>query len=237
MSRGAGAARRGMTSPVVDDDVSLPRLKLRDKAYQNFTERLLAQEIRPGQFISQRELVGVTGLSLGAIRELIPRLEADGLIKTVPQRGMQIAHVDLDLIRNAFQFRLILEKEAVAFFARTASEGTIAEQRDLHIATLAEAQRQVTPELVVRAQQMDWRFHDLMIDHLGNEIISNAYRVNSIKIRLIIFERVRLLPELIVSVMGEHVPILDALLHRDEAAAVAAAEAHIASARARALRV
>ena len=35
-------------------------------------------------------------MSLGAIRELIPRLEADGLITTVPQRGMQIAHVDLN---------------------------------------------------------------------------------------------------------------------------------------------
>ena len=31
---------------------------------------------------------------------------------------MQVAHVDLSLIRNAFQFRLILEREAVAAFTR-----------------------------------------------------------------------------------------------------------------------
>ena len=37
----------------------------------------------------------------GAIRELIPRLEADGLIRTVPQRGMQVAQVDVRLIRDA----------------------------------------------------------------------------------------------------------------------------------------
>ena len=53
-------------------------------------------------------------MSLGAIREMIPRLEADGLIRTVPQRGMQVAQVDVNLIRNAFQFRLILEREAAA---------------------------------------------------------------------------------------------------------------------------
>jgi len=29
---------------------------------------------------------------------LIPRLEAEGLIRTVPQRGMQIATVDLTLV-------------------------------------------------------------------------------------------------------------------------------------------
>ncbi|MCQ4005082.1 GntR family transcriptional regulator, partial [Klebsiella pneumoniae] len=89
-------------------------LKLRERAYASFTERLLAREIKPGQFVTQRELVAMTGFPLGAIRELIPRLEAEGLIKTVPQRGMQVAHVDLNLIRNAFQFRLFLEKEATA---------------------------------------------------------------------------------------------------------------------------
>ena len=53
--------------------------KLREQAYESFTDRLLSQAIRPGQFISQRELVEITGMTLGAIRELVPRLEADGL--------------------------------------------------------------------------------------------------------------------------------------------------------------
>ena len=108
-------------------------LKLREKAYRSFTRRLLARDIRPGQFISQRELVALTGQPLGAIRELIPRLEAEGLIVTVPQRGMQVAHVDLSLIRNAFQFRLILEREAVAAFTREASDEAVAALRDAHL--------------------------------------------------------------------------------------------------------
>ena len=91
--------------------------KLREQAYESFTDRLLSQAIRPGQFISQRELVEITGMTLGAIRELVPRLEADGLIKTVPQRGMQVAHVDVNLVRNAFQFRLFMEREAAALYA------------------------------------------------------------------------------------------------------------------------
>jgi DNA-binding GntR family transcriptional regulator len=31
--------------------------KLREQAYASFTEHLLARDIRPGQFVSQRELV------------------------------------------------------------------------------------------------------------------------------------------------------------------------------------
>ncbi len=225
-----------MDRSALQDDPPL-ELKLREKAYHSFTERLLAQQIRPGQFLSQRELVAITGMPLGAIRELVPRLEAEGLIKTVPQRGMQIAHIDLDLIRNAFQLRLILEKEAVSFFAENAADEEIEAIRSAHLALMAEARHGFGLELARRAQAVDWAFHDTVIDRLGNEIISKLYRVNSLRIRLISQERVRIFPELVVSVVEEHTAILDALARRDAPGAAAAMEAHIASARSRALRV
>lgn len=211
---------------------------LREKAYETFKERLFSREIRPGQFLSQRELVAITGMPLGAIRELIPRLEADGLIKTVPQRGMQIAHVDIDLIRNAFQLRLILEREAVVSFCRAASQAEIAKLREDHLAVQrAAVEDGVTPELLKNAQLMDWAFHDRMIDSIGNELISSFYRVNSVKIRVIRQEDTRMLPELVTSVMSEHMRIVEALAARDEEAALEALEAHIDSARRRALGV
>jgi DNA-binding GntR family transcriptional regulator len=46
-------------------------MTLRDQAYQRFTRGLLAREIRPGQFVTQRELSELTGMSLGAIREMM----------------------------------------------------------------------------------------------------------------------------------------------------------------------
>lgn len=210
---------------------------LREKAYEAFKERLLSRDIRPGQFLSQRELVAVTGMPLGAIRELIPRLEADGLIKTVPQRGMQVAHVDIDLIRNAFQLRLILEREATVEFCRSAPDDLVRRVREEHLSVQREAEEGVTPELLERAQHLDWTFHDTMIDSMGNSLISNAYRVNSIKIRLIRQGDTRMLPELVTSVMGEHMRILDALVAREEKAALEAIEAHIEVARRRALGV
>ena len=167
----------------------------------------------------------------------MPRLEAEGLIRTVPQRGMQIAHVDLALIRDAFQFRLFLEKEAVAIFATSASAPMLRRLRGEHEDILARAAKGVTPELVAEAQAIDWGLHDTIIDALGNAIISQAYRVNSIKIRLIREERVRILDSLLVSVMHEHMAILDAFDARDPASAVRAVESHISSSRARAIGV
>ncbi|MGO7182135.1 GntR family transcriptional regulator [Rhizobium brockwellii] len=210
---------------------------LREKAYESFTRHLLARDVRPGQFVSQRRLVELTGLTLGAIRELIPRLEAEGLIKTVPQRGLQIAHIDLNLIREAFQLRVFLEKEAVALFTRSASDETIAGLLKQH-RDIADAIRNGdgSHELEVHAQAVDWGMHDAFIDALGNTIISNAYRVNSIKMRLISQDRFRIDGH-VGPVMVEHLKVLEAIERRSAADAVNSLVAHINHARDRALRI
>jgi DNA-binding GntR family transcriptional regulator len=211
---------------------------LREKAYDSFTRHLMARDIRPGQFVSQRELVSLTGLPLGAIRELVPRLEAEGLIKTVPQRGMQIAHVDLSLIRDAFQFRLFLEREAVAIFTAAAADETLEALRRKHADILAEAESGppgIRPDLLARAQAVDWDLHWTIVAALGNAIIADAYRVNSVKIRLIRQEQTLLSDALVVPVMQEHLRILDAIESRDPARAVDAIDGHITGARNRAL--
>ncbi|MCM0021121.1 MAG: GntR family transcriptional regulator [Tagaea sp.] len=211
--------------------------KLRERAYTAFTDRLLAREIVPGQFVSQRELVEITGLPLGAIRELVPRLEAEGLIVTVPQRGMQVAHVDLSLIKNAFQFRLMMEREAVAVFVREAPDAEIARLKEAHERVLKDARKRITPEIIRRAQIVDWDMHDTVVDWLGNDIVSSAYRVNSIKIRLIRQAEVRLDPGRVEAVMREHLGIVERMRARDVAGAQAALGAHIQDARNRAIGI
>lgn len=210
-------------------------VKLREKAYESFTESLLTQKIRAGQFISQRELVQITGMPLGAIRELIPRLEADGLIETVPQRGMQVTKVDLKLVRNAFQLRVILERAAAAHFTRTASDDQIERLARAHESILERAERGATPDLIEEAQDLDWQLHDAFIDSLDNEIISSIYRVNSIKIRLIRTDQVTLNQAVLLPAMQEHMTIIKPLRARDVTGVVQALETHLESALRRAI--
>ena len=210
-------------------------MKLRDQAYESFRQRLLSLDLRPGQFVSQRELVAITGMPLGAIRELVPRLEADGLIVTVPQRGMQIANVDVKLVRNAFQLRAILEREAIAQFAARAADAEVERLVAAHGAIAAEAKRGLSEALLERAQAVDWDFHDTLIDALGNDLVSGVYRVNSIKIRLIRHNETGLLPHLAAPVMREHLAVIEGLEARDAEAASVALSNHITGARDRAL--
>ncbi|KPQ21519.1 GntR family transcriptional regulator [Halomonas sp. HL-93] len=212
-------------------------MSLREQAYDSFTTHLLSRRIQSGQFISQRELTQILDVPLGAVREMIPRLEADGLIRTMPHRGLQVAPVDMGFIRNAFQLRHMLEREAVAEFAVNAPAEEIENLRKAHEEVRAQGVEGVTPELLAHAQDMDWRMHQRMIDALGNELVSGIYRTNLIKIRLIRSEDTRMLPELLVAVMDEHLAIIDALANRDSQAAVQALDMHIDSARQRVLRI
>ena len=214
-----------------------PPRQLRWQAYERFRQQLLAAKIRPGQFVSQRELAALTSLPLGAIREVIPRLEAEGLLVTVPQRGLQIANVDVKLVRNAFALRVALEKEAAAHFALSASDADLDALEAAHRDILRQAARGITPALLDAAQAVDWGLHDTMIDALGNEIISSIYRVNSLRIRLIRLDRVTLDKASLRPAMQEHLDFLAALRTRDPTRAVVAIEQHLTSARNRALGI
>ena len=223
------AHRRTATRPRADGG------RLRWQAYERFQQQLIASRIRPGQFVSQRELAALIGLPLGAIREVIPRLEAEGLLQTAPQRGLQIATVDVKLVRNAFQLRALIEREAAAQFALTATDSELDALETAHRDVIGKARHRITPALLETAQAIDWGLHDRMVDALGNEIISGIYRVNSLRIRLIRLDRVMLDEQVLGPAMEEHLALLAALRTRDPQHAIAAIDAHLSHARSRAL--
>jgi DNA-binding GntR family transcriptional regulator len=208
----------------------------RARAYQGFTQQILSGGIRSGQFISQRELMTLLDMPLGAVREMIPRLEAAGLIRTVPQRGLQIAHVDLKLIRNAFQVRSMIEHEAIRHFVHSASDDELAQIEASHRDILRRARATpVDGQVLDDAQAVDWGLHDRMVDALGNEIVSEIYRVNSLRIRLIKLDSSVITPARLVPAMEEHMRFITALRQRDAVAATELLDAHIRSARDRVL--
>ncbi len=200
---------------------------LRLKAYEEFRERLLSGELKPGQFVTQRELAKLVGVPLGAAREAIQRLEFESLLKVYPQRGVQVAPASARQIRTAYQFRLVLEKEALRNYAASAP---IEEMTRLEEATeriVRRAERPITTGLQEEAVEVDWRMHDAFIDSLGNEIITESYRINAARIRLMRGAGNRLPPQRVVPALKEHLAILTTCKARDVSGAIEQLERHI----------
>jgi len=204
----------------------------RVKAYQGFTQHILSGGIRSGQFISQRELTVLLGMPLGAVREMIPRLEAGGLVKTIPKRGLQITHVDLKLIRNAFQVREMIEREAILRFTHSASDEELDVIEVSHRDMLRRASSgKIDNDLLDDTQALDWGVHDRMVDALGNEIISEIYRVNSLRLRLIRLDLSVINTTNLVRSMEEHLRFILALKQRDGTSAMEHLSRHIRNSR------
>lgn len=213
-----------------------PTNHLRNQAYERFRQQVLASRLKPGQFVSQQELTLLLGMPLGAVREMIPRLEAARLITTVPKRGLQIAPVNLKLIRNAFQTRAMIEREAVQHFVRTVGASELAQISALHHAILERAARPGhDATLDEDALSVDWGLHNRMVDAMDNEILSDMYRVNNLHIKLIRIDSTLARPMRVVPAMQEHLAFLDAVRQHDEARAVGLMTAHIDASRQRVL--
>lgn len=216
-------------------------MKLSSDAYRKFKELLFAGHIRPGQFVSQREFVTMTGVPLGPVREALQRLEMEGLVQIVPHRGIKVIEASLRLIRNTYQLRLFIEREAAFKFAEFVSDAEIAELERAHRAIVERADRDgIDKQLLMDAQEVDRLLHDTIIAALGNEIISQLHDINNDRIRLIRLDHGKstlLTPGLLRSAMSEHLVIIEACKAHDPAAAASAMENHLTTAMRRALGI
>ena len=95
---------------------------MRTDVYDQLKERLFTGELRTGQFVSQRELTSLLGATLNPVREAIRKLEIEGLINVYPQRGIQIIEGGPKAINDAYEYRQLLELNAVRHFAAAASD-------------------------------------------------------------------------------------------------------------------
>ncbi|WP_235890584.1 GntR family transcriptional regulator [Martelella alba] len=210
---------------------------IKDIAYDRFQEALLSGRLRPGQMVSQRDLVDMLGLSIGALRELLPRLQSEGLVNVLPQRGILIPAIDLPMIRNTFQMRAALEREAVMQAVRDLPDSVLEGQRRLHADMIEAVAKNPTPELLDRGQDIDTAFHNLLISATGNDLLRHAYSINVIRMRLIKLDRIRLNEHILPEAFGDHLAVIDAILRRDMTGAIETMDNHIRNARERALKL
>lgn len=224
------------TITIGDPDPTASR-SVKHSAYERFQQALLTGRIRPGQILSQRDLVGMLDVSLGALRELLPRLETELLLRVMPQRGIQITTVDLRMIRDAYQLRTAYEREATLAAVDKMSDEELAALKAVHLDILARAETDMTPELLDEAQNIDTDFHNQLIDQTGNELLIQAYAVNAIRVRLIKLDRIRLTPLVLAEAFKDHLDIIDAIQSRDHDRACAAIERHMRNARDRAVEL
>ena len=205
-------------------------------AYDRFKNRLFDRTLSPGSFVTQRELCDILESPMGAVREALKRLEAEGLVNLLPQRGIQIIKLDVRFVNEAYQIRMIFEQEAVRKMASAPKEPFLEDlyNRTSEMKARAEMQDWIDGDLGAEGLKIDLDLHDALIANLENTLISDSYQKIDDRVRLIRmnskFNRDRL-----IDAMSEHLAIISALLQADEKQSLTALTNHISTSWRRAL--
>ncbi len=96
-----------------------------DLAYEALKSKILAQEYLPGMQLKELPISKELGLTRTPVREAIIRLEREGLVRTVYNRGAFITVFSRKEIDDLFEVRVALEIKALYLATRRASRDDI----------------------------------------------------------------------------------------------------------------
>ncbi|GKW04468.1 hypothetical protein PEC301877_32810 [Pectobacterium carotovorum subsp. carotovorum] len=176
-------------------------------------------ELLSGERLQETRLAQQFGLSRTPIREALHRLEALGLVEPGPQRGLMIAQISYERLRQLFAVREGLERLAMELAVASAS----AEELEL-LQDMVEVEKTLTDSRKLHDHNRLFHRQIYRATHNPylNEMLENL-RIHLSLLRGTTYESTERTEE----ARREHQAIVEALVRRDKDAAQEAACQHI----------
>ena len=105
---------------------------MREVAYHHIQRKISTRELRAGEPVSDVTISKELGISRTPAREAIRQLVSEGLLESVPGRGVVVITLDRDDIRELFEMREALEGLAARTVAAARSVGRRDSRPSLH---------------------------------------------------------------------------------------------------------
>lgn len=196
--------------------------------FQRIREEILTGQPLPGEKVNIKALEQRFEVSLGAIREALSRLSAEGLVIAEAHRGYRVSPVSSEDLLDLTRTRVELESLCLS---KAMQHGDVEwESRIVSAAHRMERLQELPSESEARRTQVWNQAHGAFHEAL----VSACPSVWLLRMRATLFaqsERYRLLSVPLDTdhhrdVRSEHQHLMDAVLRRDEPAALKALEAH-----------
>ncbi len=196
---------------------------LRERAYDALRDAISRLELAPRQPLTERVLSEQLGVSKSPIRDALIQLERDGLVRSTPFKGFEVAPLDEQECREVFQFREALELYCVTHFARRHDESALAAIEATH----REQARLIQAGQPLAAYTQS-RFHGLLMESVRNPTFVFGSRLIQAHIQRIQRVAVAIAGQ-IEQTHREHETILEAIRARDAVVAAERMREHIYS--------
>jgi len=192
--------------------------RLGDLAYQVIREMIAEHRFQPGARINVEELRKELGVSRTPVWEAINKLEQEGLVKNIPNRGVYMVELTMQDTLHLYQVREVLESLAARQAAARIDQATLE-----RMAGNLKLQERAVAERDLRAYtRLDYDFHAAVYGASGNPYLQETLQMIKNKMRPLGLRIHLLLDEL----YGHHLELFAALKARDPQASEAAFKTH-----------
>ena len=198
---------------------------LRQQIADALQRAILDGELIPGAPLVEMDIAHQLGVSRAPVREALQLLARANLVETTPYRGTTVRHLTPTDVEEVYSLRTALETFALRRAMGRDPAGLARDLRSSCDAMQAIAARGDWSRLAGE----DARFHELLVAHAEHGMLEQVWSDLHMRVRQIMALR-NLQNDDSMEVFYRHVPIVDAIEAGDVEAAVAALEAHIASA-------
>ncbi len=206
--------------------INLTQRTKKDVMVEILRDAILSGELLPGERLPQEELAERFKVSATPIREAIQQLVAEGVLSHSPYRGVQVAEVKVDDVREVYLIRGVVERLATREGIHNLK---ISDVRRLHelqndLAAFASAgtddrQRDRSP-----VSRINRDFHMLIYAAAGLPQLEQIIKTLWIKSP---WDALFVLPNRVSKVIPEHQRILDAIDKGDAEQAGQAMQEHL----------
>jgi DNA-binding GntR family transcriptional regulator len=221
-----------MGSNSLDDSLDMASMRVaavaapvRTQVAEMLRNAIVSQRFKPNQRLIEKDLCEKLGVSRPSVREALRELEAEGLIRTLPNRGPVVAKLEVQEAIGIYQIRGVLEALAAKLFCQNATDAQI-DQLHVRADAVEAALMSGDIDAIISSKAA---FYTVLLDGAKNPLIPNFLRL--INARIIQLRRYSLsskerMPE---SIREIHL-LMKAIRGRDENAAFKASMDHIAAA-------
>jgi DNA-binding GntR family transcriptional regulator len=195
---------------------------LSDGVYEHLKDLIVAGRLVPGEQILEDQVKQDLGVSRTPVREALQRLQFEGLVEVRPHKGTFVSRVDVESLREIFEFREAIEGQAAALAALRMSPEARAELQQLQ-----DVFRQSVASGDPKSfHESDTRLHRAVVAACGNGRLQQA-----VSIIESLIARTRFLSIIALTRMeqssSEHEAIIDAVVRGDPRAAEERMRNHI----------
>lgn len=200
-----------------------PAESLADQAYREIRDRLVMLDIHPGSPINEDQLGAALGIGRTPVREALKRLAHERLVVAYPRRGTFATDVHLTDLAHISEVRQHLEPIAAAAAAGRASDQERASLSDLANRLRSTRTGQLGPHDLMR---LDLEAHRALYAATHNPFLEDTLvRYDNLANRIwcLLIDRL----SGVAGHVGEHGPLLEAVVAGDTDRAAELARQHV----------